>query len=204
MARISTAFRVTDRLRRARETRLGNLAVLAVVAVLVTAAAYAVDHRSAVQESGVTAVKLTGEAGTAPVVGRPAPDFTASTVDGTTISLAGLRGHPVWLTFGASWCAACRAEAPDIQAASERARAQGATVVEVFISEDAATVRSYGQRVGLTYPKVADPQTRIASQYRVLGIPAHFFIDSSGVLRTVKAGSLTGQEMDANVRAAGA
>jgi hypothetical protein len=51
--------------------------------------------------------------------------------------------------------------------------------------------------VDLTYPKVADPQTQLASQYRVLGIPAHFFVDAAGVLRAVKAGSLTPERMDA-------
>ena len=53
-------------------------------------------------------------------------------------------------------------------------------VLSVSISEDEATVRDYGDRVGLTFPTVADPQTRIASAYRVLGIPAHFFIDRNG------------------------
>jgi CSLREA domain-containing protein len=40
-----------------------------------------------------------------------------TTVDGTKVSLSSYRGHPVWLTFGATWCAACKAEAPDIEAA---------------------------------------------------------------------------------------
>lgn len=204
MSGIAVESRVSGWLRRTRESRAGNLAVLAITALLVTVAAYAVDHGSASSQPGLTSVKLTGAGGEPPIVGRPAQNFTATAVDGSTVSLESLRGQPVWLTFGASWCAACRAEAPDVQAAYERARSQGAAVVEVFISEDSATVRAYGERVGLTYPKVADPDTRIASTYRVLGIPAHFFIDRAGVLRSVKAGSLTPQEMDANLRAASA
>ncbi len=53
-------------------------------------------------------------------------------------------------------------------------------VLAVFISEDAAAVKDYADRVGLTYDKIADPDTAIASQYRILGIPSHFFIDSDG------------------------
>ena len=198
MTQVAEDTQVGRWLRRTRESRLGTLVVLVVTGLVVWAGTYALGRpQEASASSVVTSVNLTVATGQAPVVGRQAPDFTATTTDGRQISLAALRGHPVWLTFGASWCAACRSEAPDIQAAYQRAEASGAVVVEVFISEDSATVRDYGARVGLTYPKVADPDTVIASQYRVLGIPAHFFVDPSGVLRTVKAGSLTSERMDA-------
>ena len=129
--------------RRTRESRWGNLLVLAVTAVVISAAAYVVDRRSATDDTGLTAVTLTGGgSGSAPVVGKPAQDFTATTADGKQISLASLRGHPVWLTFGASWCSACRAEAPDIEGAYRKAQAGGAVVVEVFISEDSSTVHA--------------------------------------------------------------
>jgi cytochrome c biogenesis protein CcmG, thiol:disulfide interchange protein DsbE len=190
-------------LQRTRESRLGNLMVLAVTAVIVSVAAYGIGHHSSgTAAAGVTSVTLTGAStGSPPVVGRPAQDFTATTTAGSPLALKGLRGHPVWLTFGASWCAACRAEAPDVEAAAERAKASGAVVVEVFLSEDAATVRSYAQRVGLTYQTVADPDTTIASAYRVLGIPSHFFIDGQGILRSIRTGSLDPQAMDDELRA---
>src|SRR5665647_2652833 len=61
--------------------------------------------------SGTTAVELSGPGGgAAPKIGSPAQDFTGTTVDGKEVSLSSLKGHPVWLTFGASWCAACVAE----------------------------------------------------------------------------------------------
>jgi thiol-disulfide isomerase/thioredoxin len=67
----------------------------------------------------VTSVTLTGAAtGDAPTVGKAAPDFLTMTTDGKPLRLSDLKGKPVWLTFGASWCQPCRAENPDIQAAS--------------------------------------------------------------------------------------
>lgn len=186
---------------RVRESRFGTLIVLGLTTLLVVAGAYLVNRPHAAT-AGVTGVTLTGAAtGTPPVVGRPAQDFTATTVDGQKISLSGYRGHPVWLTFGASWCSACRAEAADIEGAYEQAKSGGVVVLAVYISEDAGAVRGYADRVGLTYPKVADPDTRIASAYRVLGIPVHFFIDRSGVLRQVKTGTLTRAKMDAALAA---
>lgn len=125
-----------------------------------------------------------------PVVGAPAPGLILSTIDGRVVDLAGLRGRPVWLTFGASWCQACRAENPDIEAAFEAATGGDLALIAVFISEDSATVADYARLTGLTYEKVADPDRELADRYRVVGLPTHFFIDRRGVVREVRVGSL--------------
>src|SRR5450756_2467642 len=185
---------------RIRESRLGTLLVLAVTAAIVMGGAYLLE-RPAATAAGLQAIALSGSTDSAPPkIGSLAQDFTATTVDGKKISLSGYKGHPVWLTFGASWCAACVAEAPDIQAASEKFKAKGIVVLAVFIREDSATVLDYANRVGLTYPKLADPDTRIASAYRVYGIPAHFFIDKTGILRSIKTGGLSPEHMDAALK----
>jgi peroxiredoxin len=173
-----------------RRSRLTTLAVMGVTAVIIVAVAVFVNQPPA-SADGLTAVTLSGEAtGAAPEVGQPAPDFAATTVDGTPVRLSDFQGQPVWLTFGASWCQPCRAENPDIKATAEKYAADGLVVLAVFISEDEATVRDYATRVGLAYPKVADPGTRLASQYRILGIPSHYFIDRDGNLQAMKIGSL--------------
>jgi len=170
--------------------RIRTLAVMAITAAIIVAVAFIVNQPSTAA-GGVTSVTLSGTAsGQAPTVGLPAPDFAATTVDGRAVRLSDFKGHPVWLTFGASWCQPCRAENPDISAVYERSKASGLVVLAIFISEDASAVRDYADRVGLTYDKVADPDTKIASQYRILGIPSHFFIDSAGVLQQMKIGSL--------------
>ena len=201
MSQVTTVSRPKGWRERTSESRLGTLLVLAVTAALVMAGVYLVD-RPAAAEPGVQAVQLTGSGnGPAPRIGSPAQDFTATTVDGKTVSLSSYKGQAVWLTFGASWCAACQAEAPDVEAAYQKAKAGGAVVLMVFISEDSATVRDYADRVGLTFPKIADPDTRIASAYRVNGIPAHYFIDRSGVLRSMETGALSPERMDAAIAA---
>jgi cytochrome c biogenesis protein CcmG, thiol:disulfide interchange protein DsbE len=184
---------------RVRNSRFGTILVLAVTAALVMGGAYLVD-RPAPASAGVSAVSVGTGDGPAPKVGSPAHDFEATTVDGKKVSLSSYKGQPVWLTFGASWCAACQAEAPDIEAAYLKAKARGAVVLAVSISEDSATVQEYANRIGLTYPQIADPNTLIASAYRVNGIPAHFFIDKSGVLRSAKTGGLSPENMDKALR----
>ena len=181
---------------RIRESRLGTLLVLAVTAAVVMAGAYVVGHRSAA-EAGVQKVTLKGTGtGAPPKVGTPAQDFTATTVDGKTVSLSSYKGQSVWLTFGASWCAPCAAEAPDVEAAYKKYQPGGAVVLAVSISEDSATVRDFRDRLGLTFPMLADPDTNVASAYRVNGIPAHYFIDKSGVLRSINTGGLSTEQMN--------
>jgi cytochrome c biogenesis protein CcmG/thiol:disulfide interchange protein DsbE len=184
---------------RIRDSRAGTLLVLAVATVLVLGAAYLVNRPG---DSGVRPVTLTGaRAGAPPKVGAAAQDFTATTVDGAKVSLSDYRGQAVWLTFGASWCAACQAEAPDVESTYKKFKARGVVVLAVSISEDSATAGDYADRTGLTYPTVADPNTRIASAYRVLGIPSHFFIDRTGVLHSMRIGSMSPDTMSRAVRA---
>jgi peroxiredoxin len=161
--------------------------------------AYLMD-RPAAAKAGVSTVSVGVGTGPAPKVGSAAQDFTATTVDGKKVSLSSYKGQAVWVTFGASWCGPCQAEAPDIEAAYEKHKAQGAVVLAVNISEDSATVLDYRKRLGLTFPQIADTNDTIAAAYRVDGIPAHFFIDKSGILRSMTPGSLSPEQMDAALK----
>jgi thiol-disulfide isomerase/thioredoxin len=184
--------------RTGRRNTLATLAVVAITGVVIIAAAYFSNPRLGDATTGnFTPVTIDGQpAGAAPVVDSPAPDFIAALTDGTGLRLSDLRGKPVWLTFGASWCQPCRAENPDIMA-TYTTNADKVAIVQVYMSEDAATVKEYTDRVGITYLTVPDPNEALAAQYRILGIPSHFFIDSAGVLREVKIGSLDPTSMQA-------
>ena len=117
-------------------------------------------------------------------------------MDGEAFKLADLAGQPIWLTFGASWCADCRAEAPDLQATYERYAPAGLAVVSIWLEESDQEVRDYASRVGLTFTKIADPSTALASRYRTYGLPTHFFIAPDGTIREVRLGGLPPEEMD--------
>jgi len=69
-------------------------------------------------------------------------------------------------------------------------------VLAVFIQEDQAAVQDYAKRVGFTFPMVADPAGRIADLYRTYGIPLHFFIGRDGVIREVRIGRLSPDDME--------
>jgi peroxiredoxin len=179
--------------------RLQTIVVIAVTAVVIGAVAYVVSGPGA---DGVTQVDLSGDvAGAAPVVGSVPPGFTGTTYDGRQVSLSDYAGKPMWLTFGASWCPDCRSEAPDVEATYQRYKDRGLVVLGVFISEGASDISGYAQRAGLTFPIVVDQATVIASRYRTMGIPTHFFIGADGRIREVRIGALDADTMDRAVAA---
>ena len=172
--------------------RLRTILVLVAAAVLVVAAVWFVD-----QPTGDGSVRA-GDApvGQAPRVGDVPPDFSGTAIDGTAVSMAALRGQPTWLTFGASWCPDCRAEATDLQAAYVKYQPQGLAVLGVFIDEPESAVIEYAKRVGFTFPLLSDPQGKVADLYRTYGIPIHFFVGRDGTIRDVRIGRLTPDDMD--------
>ena len=182
--------------------RLQTIVVLAVTAAVIGIGALLMGAGGFGQNGDVSQVTLTGDvADTAPVVGAVPPRFSATTYDGKALDLADYAGKPLWLTFGASWCPDCRSEAPDVEAAYQKYQAQGLNVVAVFISESPTDIGSYAGKVGLTFPIAVDQQTKIASKYRTMGIPTHFFIGADGKIKDVKLGALDPATMDSEIQA---
>ena len=172
--------------RRLHDSPFGNVLVLVVAALVVVGGVWVVNALRG--KDGTSSVELAFDA--KPVeVGQVAPSFTATTVDGQQVSLADLRGRPVWLVFGQTTCAYCQSEAPGIQALHE-AR-DDVVIVAVYVGEDQSTVSRYAQQNGLTYLQVADPDTRLGSTYRATALPRHVLVDADGTVRRIDVGAVS-------------
>ena len=137
----------------------------------------------------------TGEAPAA-AVGRAAPAFRLRTLDGSLAELTDFRGRYVLLNFWASWCGPCRGETPALQALFEQT-APRMVVVGVNQQESAGDARAFAESFGVTYPIALDADGRVSSAYRVsTGLPVSFLIDPEGVIRQVRLGALTEQDLD--------
>ncbi len=178
---------------RPRPGALRNIIATLAVGAVIVGLVWFFDNPGAATSQSIT---LTAAAtGPAPRVDNPAPDFRVTTLDGQILQLSDFRGRPVWITFWATWCPPCRAENPDIQAVYEANRDQGLVIIALSIGEDADTVRSYVARTGLTYTIGLDQGTDIAAQYRIVGIPTHFFVDRDGIIRDWRIGSMSESTM---------
>jgi peroxiredoxin len=89
---------------------------------------------------------------------------------------------------------------PDIEAAYREYGPKGLVILGVNITEDTPTVRDYVNRVGITFPVAADPESAVADAYRVSAIPAHFFIDKDGVLKQIWQGSVSETSIEASMK----
>jgi peroxiredoxin len=190
---------MANRLSTARRSRSWTVAVMVVTAIVILAVSY-LANKPASGGGSLTSVVLAGHAsGPAPEVGKPAPDFSATTMEGSKVTLSELRGRPVWVTFAATWCQECRAESPDVEAAYEKYRSQGLQILSVFIQNDRSDIVDYAKRAGLTFPKIDDSSEEIATNYRIFGIPSHFFVDRAGVLRVIDISALDPSTIDENL-----
>jgi peroxiredoxin len=119
-----------------------------------------------------------------PSVGDPAPAYGAPTLDGDTITLAGLRGGPVVLNVWATWCPPCRDEMPGLQQLHERYAARGLHVVGVSIDGRGSEgeIREFLREHGITFTILHDIAEDVGQTFRTTGVPQTFLIDGRGVI----------------------
>jgi len=125
---------------------------------------------------------------------RAAPDFLLETLDGGTLRLSDLQGKAVLVNFWATWCQPCRSELPHLVAAYDRYRQEGLEIVAVNLQEDEDTIAGFVEEFGMQFPVVIDRSGDVSDEYRVIGIPTSYFIDRSGVVRSIYTGPFVGRE----------
>ena len=113
-------------------------------------------------------------------VGQRAPDFQSWDLDGNSVRLSELKGHPVLLTFWATSCTACQEEFPALQQIQLAHRSAGLRVLAVDYREtNTSAMKQFLDRMHVTFTPVLDPQATIASAYGVdIGLPVNVWVDS--------------------------
>lgn len=135
-------------------------------------------------------------ASTLTIVGQPAPDFSATTLAGESVSLSNLRGKVVVLSFFATWCGPCKTELPHIEKDLWQAmRAEGLQVLGVDREEKADVVAPFVNKMSLTFPVVADADRSIYARYAKAYIPRLYIIGRDGRI-AFQATGFSPKEMD--------
>jgi thiol-disulfide isomerase/thioredoxin len=144
-------------------------------------------------EIGLKAPELVGE--------NDGTSIQLTDLDGRPVSLAALKGHPVWINFWATWCPPCQRETPVLRDAYEAHRSEGLVLLAIDVQEPADTVRGYATKYGLTYRIGLDVTGAAFRTYRIFGLPSHYFIDREGIIRGRYFGPLDRDQVEQQLKA---
>jgi cytochrome c biogenesis protein CcmG/thiol:disulfide interchange protein DsbE len=128
--------------------------------------------------------------------GKPVPDIAGTTLDGSAFALADLRGRPVIVNFWGPSCVPCLTEFPLLQAKLTQHAATGLAIVGILTDDPPEPARDFVRHFGATWPTVIDPERAIKAAWRVAARPQTYFVDRTGVLRSIQVGELTDGEFE--------
>jgi cytochrome c biogenesis protein CcmG/thiol:disulfide interchange protein DsbE len=136
------------------------------------------------------------------LVGKPAPAFSLTTLDGKTISNADLAGKPYAVNFWASWCPPCRQEHGALRAFWERYRQQGVQLLGVIFQDSPAAARAFQEELGGDWPLLEDPGGRTAVDFGMRAPPETFVVNSQGIIVAKLSGAVAPGQLEQYVAAA--
>jgi peroxiredoxin len=133
-----------------------------------------------------------------PQKGQPAPPFSLPSSDGKKpVSLAALKGKPVYVNFFASWCAPCNAEAPSIGKLRAKYAKRGVQVVGIDELDAPGRGAAFQKQYDNPYGLVAiDENGGVGKTYGAIAMPVHVFIDRRGVVKTYVLGEMTPAQIE--------
>jgi len=145
--------------------------------------------------AGLALVLLPAVAQAAPRPGDTAPAFTLKRDTSGSVSLASLRGKPVYLNFFASWCAPCNEEAPSVVQLYGKYHPKGLVVLGVDEQEDASKAKGFAAKYKIPFNVVLDDGP-MGKDYGVIALPVHVFIDRAGKISTYRMGEMSPSEIE--------
>lgn len=141
---------------------------------------------------------------------KVAPDFTLHTwsweqshatgVDPQQMRLLALRGKPVVINFWASWCDACKTEAPTLERAWRTYQARGVVFLGIDVNDTATDSATFLTQYGITYFNGPDVTERIFVQYGVFGLPTTVLVNQNGDIQTTHIGEISASALDQGIQ----
>jgi thiol-disulfide isomerase/thioredoxin len=120
-------------------------------------------------------------------IGKVAPNFSAPTPEGKTLSLNDIKGKATIIDFWASWCKPCRRENPNVVRVYEKYHDKGLEIISVSLDKAGQKDRWLKaiEDDNMNWHHISNLQfwnEPVARQYNINSIPATFILDENGVI----------------------
>ena len=122
------------------------------------------------------------------MIGKLAPDFSTTDIDGSPISLKDYHGKVVLLDFWATTCGPCIGEMPNVKKVYDAYKDVGFDVIGVNLDTDEADLHEFLKVCDLPWRQIFGGQdSPLKKLYRVRGIPSPWLMDKEGKVISYQA-----------------
>ena len=122
---------------------------------------------------------------------KSVPDFSATDLDGSPISLQDYRGKVVLLDFWGVWCGFCINEMPNLKKVYDTYKDSGFDIIGASLDTDTVELRDYIKENDIRWRQIYSGERweddPLAQQYEITGVPEQWLIDRDGKLISHKA-----------------
>jgi thiol-disulfide isomerase/thioredoxin len=115
-----------------------------------------------------------------------APDLSGKTVNGGQLDVASYKGKVVVLNVWGSWCAPCRAEAPNFEKVYQDLKAKGVQFVGINTRDTSVqNAVAFEKQQGITYQSLYDPTGKLMLRFKrgtlnPQAVPSTLVLDREG------------------------
>jgi peroxiredoxin len=138
-----------------------------------------------------------GGGGAHPLIGSPAPEFAAASLNTKgKASVKASSGKVLIVDFWATWCEPCKKSFPKLQDLYTKFKASGMDLIAVSEDDENNGITDFGNNFGAKFPLVWDDGKAIAGKWQPKSMPSTFIVDKKGVVRFVHLGYHDGEEAE--------
>lgn len=134
------------------------------------------------------------------VIGAAAPDFSLTSLDGTTVKSNSLKGTIVVLNFWATWCQPCMSEIPELK---QVAASSGAKVVGIALDKEGLEViKPFVSSHDINYTVLVGDE-EVFQRFNGVGIPYTLLLDRSQRIVKIYRGPTTREALELDLQTIG-